>query len=297
MSWYGFSINSELLVQIALAVGLYILFSKFFNPHRFRMRARARIRAFRKQDPLFKFGIFGTFAIFLLVFVIFGFKHCDAANECQSKFSKFVRSSPNEIGDALAGISSALAFLWIILTVTMQSKELKAQRAELEMTRQEHRLSRKISEKTLLTLEHDSCVRDQQEAWKRFETCLYQFLYAIEWHRKNRKFCKCLFGKDGQGPTTKKGNDLIEQALDFHFQIRSRKREIDKGKAWEGSKVAIKWSNILDLLDELLLMESSLPEFGKTQLKIVRLDKTRELIRHVLENPEDWAAITTWDAL
>lgn len=49
----------------------------------------------------------------------------------------FLKSPPNEIGDTLAGIAGALAFLWIIVTVMLQSRELAAQREELELTRRE----------------------------------------------------------------------------------------------------------------------------------------------------------------
>lgn len=42
----------------------------------------------------------------------------------------------NEIGDALAGLSTTLAFIWIIVTVFLQKDELMIQRAELtEMVR------------------------------------------------------------------------------------------------------------------------------------------------------------------
>jgi hypothetical protein len=50
---------------------------------------------------------------------------------------EFLTAPPNEIGDTLAGIAGTLAFLWIIVTVMMQSKELAAQREELRLTREE----------------------------------------------------------------------------------------------------------------------------------------------------------------
>lgn len=50
----------------------------------------------------------------------------------------FMTSPPNEIGDTLAGIAGALAFLWIIVTVQLQSRELRAQREELTLAREEY---------------------------------------------------------------------------------------------------------------------------------------------------------------
>ena len=48
-----------------------------------------------------------------------------------------MQSRPSEIGDTLAGIAGALAFLWIIVTVLLQSQELKEQREELKRNREE----------------------------------------------------------------------------------------------------------------------------------------------------------------
>ena len=48
-----------------------------------------------------------------------------------------ITSPPNEIGDTFAGVAGVLAFLWIIVTVWLQSQELAAQREELKLTRGE----------------------------------------------------------------------------------------------------------------------------------------------------------------
>lgn len=49
-----------------------------------------------------------------------------------AKFDQFVALKPSEMGDTLAGLFSALAFIWIIVTVFMQSRELNEQRKEFE---------------------------------------------------------------------------------------------------------------------------------------------------------------------
>ncbi|MEP5153773.1 hypothetical protein [Planktotalea sp.] len=49
-----------------------------------------------------------------------------------NKFTEFLHLRPSEMGDALAGVFSALAFVWIIVTVAMQSTELSEQRKEFE---------------------------------------------------------------------------------------------------------------------------------------------------------------------
>jgi len=56
------------------------------------------------------------------------------------KYPKF-----NEIGDAIAGLASAVAFLWLIVTVRIQSSELKAQRKEMAETREAFEAQQSLS--------------------------------------------------------------------------------------------------------------------------------------------------------
>ncbi len=56
---------------------------------------------------------------------------------CTSKWGELRTASPNEIGDTLAGVAGTLAFLWIVVTVWLQSQELAEQRKELKLTRDE----------------------------------------------------------------------------------------------------------------------------------------------------------------
>lgn len=53
------------------------------------------------------------------------------------RFWGLMTSPSNEIGDTFAGIAGVLAFLWIIVTVWLQSQELAAQREELKEQREE----------------------------------------------------------------------------------------------------------------------------------------------------------------
>ena len=88
-----------------------------------------------------KYPVFWGVAATLLV-VAFGFcvgmhQTCTEAAGCQSNFEKFLNSPPNEIGDTLAGFAGALAFVWIIVTVWLQSQELSEQRKVLSDQRDE----------------------------------------------------------------------------------------------------------------------------------------------------------------
>ena len=85
--------------------------------------------------------------LILSAIVVFGFAmmatqyRCillpSGALECRSNLAWFMDSRPNEIGDALAGFAGTLAFIWIVVTVWLQSIELSEQRQELKKQREE----------------------------------------------------------------------------------------------------------------------------------------------------------------
>lgn len=57
-----------------------------------------------------------------------------------SKWKSLLASPPNEFGDFLAGAFAPLAFLWLALTVWLQSRELRLQRKELQQNGEALRL-------------------------------------------------------------------------------------------------------------------------------------------------------------
>lgn len=63
-----------------------------------------------------------------------------------SKFDEFVHLKPSEMGDTLAGAFSALAFVWIIVTVFMQARELREQRAVFLLQKDEMEEQRKSTQ-------------------------------------------------------------------------------------------------------------------------------------------------------
>ncbi|OED46406.1 hypothetical protein AB838_20610 [Rhodobacteraceae bacterium (ex Bugula neritina AB1)] len=168
MNWYGMHFSAELTAQLAFYAFLALLVYSFFVPIKLDGLAQALRQRFCDLDSHVKAGVWGTGAIILFVFFVSGFEHCIDQNGCTNKIARLLEASPNEVGDALAGFAGALAFLWIIVTVLLQGKELAAQREELKLTRKE-------SEKMAAALEAQAEVfRDEQKYRK--EDRLKQFL-------------------------------------------------------------------------------------------------------------------------
>ena len=79
--------------------------------------------------------------------------------------------SANEWGDFLAGVAGTLAFIWLIATVFIQSKELRLQRAEMEDNREvASEQARYIAEQTILL---------QQESAERRNSLILQSINAV----------------------------------------------------------------------------------------------------------------------
>ncbi|UWP92656.1 putative phage abortive infection protein [Aliiroseovarius crassostreae] len=92
----------------------------------------------RNTDDPMKLGLAWSKGFVALLFVLAFIPYSSGSAGWELKVWTLIKSPPNEIGDTLAGIAGALAFLWIIVTVQLQSKELKAQRLELKLARKEY---------------------------------------------------------------------------------------------------------------------------------------------------------------
>ena len=86
-----------------------------------------------------------TLGIFLTVQWA-AFQPANNGNLYANKFEEFVHLKPSEMGDTLAGAFSALAFVWIIVTVFMQAHELREQRAVFMLQKDEMKEQRKATQ-------------------------------------------------------------------------------------------------------------------------------------------------------
>lgn len=138
-------------------------------------------KEFRSGDPLLV-GKSLTKYFGILVLILALFPQYTADDGWQFRIVAIFLAPANEIGDTLAGIAGVLAFLWIIVTVWLQSQELSEQREELKQTREEVRLSREAQEKQVLALEaHAKFFEDEKQMRDetRAERILDQLFFGI----------------------------------------------------------------------------------------------------------------------
>ncbi|UWR07328.1 hypothetical protein [Ruegeria sp. B32] len=114
--------------------------------------------------PVF-WGLTATAVVVLFGSWIGAQEYCQLDGACKSKYHTFLSASPNEVGDTLAGFAGTLAFIWIIVTVWLQSLELAEQRKELAATRDELKLSREAHQQQVEVLRAQAEIfRDEQRS-------------------------------------------------------------------------------------------------------------------------------------
>jgi hypothetical protein len=85
----------------------------------------------------------------------------------------------NELGDFLAGASAPLAFLWLVVAVFIQSKELAEQRRELELTRKEYKLNRDEMKASTAQLKSQTVILEEEQTRRRTATADEEYRQLI----------------------------------------------------------------------------------------------------------------------
>ncbi len=274
MNWYGIEFSVELFVLLAIFGALAIILFDFQHPRRARLLAKLQLRKLRRQDGLFKTGLLLTILFLGLIFFVFGFDFCEAPNGCESKARALFHSSPNEFGDTLAGVAGTLAFLWIIITVMMQSKELRAQRLELKLTREEFRRQRIISEKQINILRDEEQFRREHRANLEFEQLLEDFRRAIEWHGKHKRLCREIWEDVLQNNAE---ND-VEFFLDLFFKVRKVDILSPEFAYSVERTVHLKWDDMISRADAICDIEPRLSSADKIRFQGARIKQIRNYL-------------------
>jgi hypothetical protein len=96
-----------------------------------------------RKSLLERSAVLITSAYFLAIVAAWGYAHYHG-----TKLGEGIEAEKlNILGDLLAGLFAPVAFIWLVVAVMIQSKELAAQREELALTREEMQESRAVMQK------------------------------------------------------------------------------------------------------------------------------------------------------
>jgi hypothetical protein len=100
---------------------------------------------------------------------------------CREKWRLLFNASPNEVGDTLAGFAGALAFVWIIVTVAMQSIELSEQRKVLTLQKDEMKLQRKATEDMAIAMAAQAEIFEGEKQQRQEEQARRELEQQLQW--------------------------------------------------------------------------------------------------------------------
>jgi len=219
----------------------------------------------------------------------------------------FLLASPNEIGDTLAGIAGVLAFLWIIVTVWLQSQELAAQREELALTRREMKEQRVATQEMALAMSAQAIVlKDEMTQRMQFRTeevvnsYIRSFISWVLDVAKDDELIQWLFDTS-EYVDRKSGGTFIRYTKfdgcknDDEYMIRffdhSYRAVHPKDESEERSKLYPDQFNTSNLkeayerLSTILKSGEGLSDAQKIRLGTMKVFGTREIVAEVLDDP------------
>lgn len=143
-------------------------------------------RFIRKNNPI----VYGLMLSALLIsaYFLLGLQQKCIGTVCETNFERFFEADPNEIGDTLAGLFAALAFVWIIVTVFLQSLELREQRKELREQREAtQQMAGTMAAQATIFLDEQK-QRSEDRAGKELDSLCELVLSNYEFYRNNVYF-------------------------------------------------------------------------------------------------------------
>lgn len=192
-------------------------------------------------DPLWIGIILSCVVVILALLLIWHGESCNVDGACSEGFGRIALMSPNEVGDMLGGVSGALAFIWIIVAVWLQSLELAAQRRELYYTRLELEGSKRALEDQVRILTEQTEVLVDEARQRQAERTFELLSIAIG---EMQKFCQNeltrtidILDRDGNVLTTRqlvvekysKSDDLIQHLRTGLDAIVRSLSELERG--------------------------------------------------------------------
>lgn len=115
---------------------------------------------------------------------------CDAAGACAPRWKLLANAPANELGDTLSGVGSVLAFIWVIVTVWMQSIQLQLQRRDMAAQQAETRRMTEATVAQARIYQQEQDERGEDRAGTELEALVDRFLTSAAF----------LQSWDGSGP-------------------------------------------------------------------------------------------------
>jgi hypothetical protein len=218
-----------------------------------------------------------------------------------ARYSEFGGLPSNAVGDTLAGIFAPLAFIWIVVTVFLQSHELREQRNELTLTREELKLAREAQQKQLEVMQVQADIFEDERTYRLHESSkktLDQLLVTIA--TKSRKendlienfIVKAKYDGEYNTPTPflcVSGKNSEEIVMSIGDSLEAFRERIDPNQDQKFLVLTRKSANqnfylrIRDDFDYLISLFDRLAEDQQIRLQFLEVRKSQAILDWMLD--------------
>ena len=216
----------------------------------------------------------------------------------------------------MAGFAGTLAFIWIIVTVLLQSKELAAQREELRLTRLEMKAQSEASQDMAQAMTAQTKVfvdeqkqRDEGRAETLLDEMLKSFVFAVSesreqgvyWHFSDAPIDE-EFGSNGEIHTRAIGNKSDEEIATDDAIVAIRRRLSGEYRAlWDWIHYSVDYTvprksnvvpDLLSRIQSITELQNELSPPQQERLNRFRLSEVSSALEDLLEEPKFWKEAT-----
>ncbi|MBA4491206.1 hypothetical protein [Paracoccus sp. S1E-3] len=213
---------------------------------------------------------------------------CDAAGACAPRWKLLANAPANELGDTLSGVGSVLAFIWVIVTVWMQSIQLQLQRRDMHAQQAE---TRRMTEATVVQAriyQQEQDERAEDRAGKELEALVDRLLTSAEFMQS----------WDGSGPLFAEQLKIKDEARRFDAVLD---RMILEGRAVlsrvAGGEALLRLTpddarQVALYLDEIDAIQPRLSRADRIWLTKFELAQATKVLDDLLAQPALWTDAT-----
>lgn len=219
------------------------------------------------------------------------------ALRCMTNYDKFIESTPNEKGDTLAGLAGSLAFLWIIVTVLLQGKELSLQREELEKMRtaqQEQTAFMRLEETRKTALQVDAKIRAMVKILQgTLPRLAFQKFLVSHGTETNSPTTRVVFhaGHPTKAPDGEQGFEFWASQIEIvHKAVRRQLKERD-GRVVD-TPCPVSWFDCLSQIPPILeATDSASPAVAEWIHHGIKLPYLKRVLQEAIDDKTLWSSI------
>jgi len=215
--------------------------------------------------------------------------------KCASRAAHLWNAPANELGDTLAGIAGALAFVWLAVAVFLQKTELALQRQELAAQRAEWEKMSEALEAQARVFEDEQRERAERRSDREFDAML-DLLGRQLWDREGKShywfWTDPITGGDSltifRDHPAFKGDEKIRQTMRHVAEVANRVSS--QQDAYETRPDRDVYERVSNLLSELVRLQESMSGAGRWRAGDLSLAAAHDAMRKLLETKRAWGA-------